>query len=158
MGSSLQDTALLLCSDIVQIYTDPSKYRAKTPYSDTLKRLSQYTYHEHKILYDGMAKEYKPGTFMVIAKEMFSDGIVHWGRVVVLYTMCGLIAREREDEEVLLSMGNFFKRHLMSWVSKAGGFESLLSFGTTYFWSQRKPIEFRHYLFRAALDFVCRAR
>ena len=124
--NTLVDTALILGHDIVRVYANPSTYTPSTPYSDTMKRVSQELYQRHNILFDSMVKRYRPGLFVAIAEELFSDDKINWGRIISLYTLCGLLAQHYKKELLPLCMSHFFRRNLAAWVSDVGGFDNLL--------------------------------
>ena len=96
-----------------------------------------------------MVNYYRRGAFTAIAEELFSDGI-NWGRIISLYTLCGLLAKRYEKELLPLSMALFFKRHLATWVSDVGGFDNLLK----EFPGPIKDVSFLDHLVLAVLDFI----
>ncbi|WP_395241737.1 Bcl-2 family protein, partial [Salmonella sp. s51933] len=67
-----------------------------------------------------------------IAKEMFADHIINWGRIAVLYTFAGQMAiycernnMKAESANVPDWLSTFVNKNLSSWIEKTGGWDAL---------------------------------
>ena len=126
MEDNLVRIANLLSDDMVRVHNNPSTYKGTTRYSDTMKRVSIEMYCRYKVTFDIMVRVYRPGKFTTIAEYVFPDDKINWGRIIALYTLCGLLAKKHENEQLPQCLGNFFERRLVDWVRNVGGFENFL--------------------------------
>ncbi|XP_078283707.1 bcl-2-related protein A1-like [Rhinoraja longicauda] len=82
-----------------------------------------------------------------LMKEIYSDGVDNWGRIVTLYTFCGALVRhliqkgvpERElIEEVAQCVAQYIWTHKAAWIKENGGWEK----GFVDFFQQKKNPHF----------------
>ena len=104
----------------------------------TLRRLAADLEREHGDLFKNMLKSLRsPHTgetvFLKIAKEMFTDQIINWGRIAVLYTFAGHMAvyceknrMKTESENVACWVSSFVKSNMTDWIVKNGGWVCIL--------------------------------
>ena len=62
------------------------------------------------------------------AKEIFNDGVIEWGRIMTLFALYGLVAKECEKnnmpikkEVIIETLSKFVVEKLESWITKMGG-------------------------------------
>lgn len=72
-----------------------------------------------------------PDGYKKVLKEMFADGIINWGRIVVAYTFMMCAARRERDgrnTNVLYDLVRFVQDELCGWIAASGGWvrESVL--------------------------------
>ena len=105
----------------------------------TLRRLAADLEREHGDLFNNMLKELNKAqqnhvngvVFQNIAKEMFADHIINWGRIAVLYTFAGQMALFCEKHNMKAESANvpdwlstFVNKNLSGWIEKRGGWVS----------------------------------
>ena len=108
----------------------------------TLRRLAKDLEREHGELFHNMLKglnaepqsySLNGALFQSIAKEMFADRVINWGRIAVLYTFAGELAvyckehhMEAESASVSGWLSAFVDKNLSGWIEKTGGWVSTL--------------------------------
>ena len=115
--------------DIVHFYTKPLSYKPSTRHSQRMVRLSRELLDKHPDLFESMLSGCKPEQFESIAKHMFQDDIINFGRLVTLYTYVGLLAKRWGKEEWLTyALSSFVERRFGDWMIKVGGWRAFLEF------------------------------
>ena len=73
-----------------------------------------------------------PKSFIAISENMFSDNVVNWGRIAVLFTFAGHLAKFCQRNELLERpdvvstwLVEFVNAHLLEWVVEVGGWVSV---------------------------------
>jgi len=69
-------------------------------------------------------------TFFTVAKEIFQDGTVNWGRIVMLFYFAykltvSLLSQGQLIDEVIEWVAKFVSDNLSSWISSRGGWPSI---------------------------------
>lgn len=136
MASKVNEISEQLAYDYVGFKLGKNPGAPTSLTAKTLRRLAADLERQHGDLFKNMLNSLNsPGkntdTFQRIADEMFSDQVINWGRIAVLYTFAGHMAvhcensnRQVESEKVAYWLSTFVNRKLSNWIVKAGGWVS----------------------------------
>ncbi|KAA0705693.1 hypothetical protein E1301_Tti004455 [Triplophysa tibetana] len=83
---------------------------------------------EFNDMFDGLVKVSDKSSFWKLVEEVFKDGQINWGRIVVLFYSVGKLAAKmvlahlpRVVSDILTLSLDYFRRHLLDWICKMGG-------------------------------------
>eukprot|EP00062_Callorhinchus_milii_P024382 gi/632984220/ref/XP_007909032.1/ PREDICTED: apoptosis regulator BAX-like [Callorhinchus milii] len=100
--------------------------------SDSLRRIGDLLSNDTK-LQQGIAhmSDCSKETFFKVAEEVFSDGVVNWGRVVMLFIFaCILVLKALTQsipniiQTVISWTMEFMQRYVLQWIQNHGGWVS----------------------------------
>ncbi|XP_070957779.1 apoptosis regulator BAX-like [Oncorhynchus clarkii lewisi] len=74
--------------------------------------------------------------FMRVAREIFSDGTVNWGRVVALFYFASrLVIKVPDIIRTIISWAtDYLRDHVINWIRDQGGWEGIRSYFGTPTW------------------------
>lgn len=122
------------------------------PTAKTLRKLSDDIEKRNPDLLEQLctklnfSKETEYCSFAEIAREVFSDGVVNWGRIAVLYAFGARLGKHCCDNDMREQLDNIpewiatFVTGLNDWITKQGGwvrnFSLLLVLFTFFVWEK----------------------
>ncbi|XP_042201031.1 apoptosis regulator BAX-like [Callorhinchus milii] len=110
--------------------------------SDSLRRIGDLLSNDTK-LQQGIAhmSDCSKETFFKVAEEVFSDGVVNWGRVVMLFIFaCILVLKALTQsipniiQTVISWTMEFMQRYVLQWIQNHGGWEGVMSYVSMPCW------------------------
>lgn len=124
-----------------------SSPKPKTAAQRTLRRVGDELIDRHQTVVHAVSKRLKYSElqndskyhglslsermFMMIAEEMSGDSKENWGRVVSLFVLGGILARNnveedngRDLERIIDYVGKYVGKHKKHWIEKNGGWVS----------------------------------
>lgn len=137
-NSALIDEGTMLAKDLVDYKlgrnSPPANATAKT-----LRKLSDDIEQRNPDLLEQLcsklnfSKETGYSSFSEIAKEVFSDGKINWGRIVVLFAFCAKLGKYCNDNNMNDQIGNITEwtaRFVagLGWIESQGGWVGTLLF------------------------------
>ena len=138
---SVLEEGTMLARDLI----DYKLGRGVPPVSDTaktLRKLSDDIEQRNPMLLEQLCVKYDVSTetgyrsFSQIAKEVFSDGIINWGRIVVIFAFgakLGMYSKEKNMPEQLDNIPQWIGRFVMNhkeWIEKQGGWVRTINMKT----------------------------
>ena len=136
------DTTNELAKDFVGFKLGKTSTADVSMIARTLRRVAADVESNHGDLFQNMIRTIACGSgdisqsYSDIVKNMFSDSVINWGRIAVLFTFSGQVAihcdkqgSPEDADRVISLLTDFVNTRLSNWIEKAGGWVSF-----THFW------------------------
>ncbi|XP_067231048.1 BCL2 associated X, apoptosis regulator b isoform X4 [Chanodichthys erythropterus] len=83
---------------------------------------------------DGLVKVADKSSFWKLVEKVFTDGQINWGRIIVLFYSVGKLSAKmvlahlpRIVSDILTLCLDYFRRNLLEWIRKVGGWINSIS-------------------------------
>lgn len=142
MGSIVMDTTNELAKDFVGFKLGKTSAADVSMIARTLRRVAADVESNHGDLFQNMIRTIACSSddisqsYSDIVKNMFSDNVINWGRIAVLFTFSGQVAihcqkqgSPEDADRVISLLTDFVNTRLSNWIENAGGWVSF-----THFW------------------------
>lgn len=137
-NSPLLEEGILLAKDLISYKTGRNTPPVNTS-AKTLRKLSDDIELKHPDLLEKLCSKLNFTTetgyssFREIAKELFCDGIINWGRIAVLFAFCarlGKYCNENNMTEQIENITQWTPRFVIAlgWLELQGGWVGKISF------------------------------
>lgn len=141
-ASRTMDLTRELAKDFVCFKLGKASAVNVSPTARTLRRVATEVETSHGDLFQSMIRTITCESddisrwYSDIMKSMFSDNVINWGRIAVLFTFSGQVAIHcekhgslGENADLVVSLlTDFVNSRLLKWIQNAGGWVSLLSY------------------------------
>ena len=130
---NVRKEAEIIASDVVLNFGTESEKKSPDRYCKTMRKTVKEVSDRHDIVLKSMVNKLNLGdnnmfqTFINVADEIFEDGQINWGRVIVVYAFAArLVAHFRNSnsehiEKVALYVGKYVANKLGRWILDNGG-------------------------------------
>lgn len=142
-GSPLENVrkqAEVIGSDVVCNFGVEDEKKSPDRFCKTMRKTVKEISDRHDITLKAMVNKLNMGngntfqTFINVADEIFEDGQINWGRVIVVYAFAArLTAHVRQrfpdyEEKIALYVGKYVGNKLGHWILAQGGWDAFADF------------------------------
>ena len=103
----------------------------KILYNTVQKSMARYITLHSRICND-MFDDFDISTLRTIADDLFRDKSCNWGRIISLFTLCGVLVRQSVSKEmyttiddIAIFISSYIANHLTEWIYNQGGWVSI---------------------------------
>ena len=133
----IRQTSKILAMDLIYHISDISNgtlynQRTKILYNSVQKSMARYITLLSRICND-LFDDFDISTLRTIADDLFRDKSCSWGRIISLFTFCGVLVRQSVSKEmyttiddIAIVIGSYIANHLTDWNYNQGGWVSIL--------------------------------
>ena len=134
---NVRKEAEVIASDVVVNFGSENDKKSPNRYCKTMRKMAQEVSERHDIALKSMVNKLNLSdsntfeTFIHVADEIFEDGQVNWGRVIVVYAFAARLtqhlrkSRPEYEEKIALYVGKYVGNKLGRWIVDNGGWVSL---------------------------------
>lgn len=142
-GSPLENVrkeAEVIASDIVTSFGSENGRKPPDRFCKTMRKTVQEVSERHDIALKSMVNKLNVSdtntfyTFVNVADEIFEDGQINWGRVIVVYAFAARLALHVKksspefEDKIALFVGKYVGNKLGRWILDNGGWDSFADF------------------------------
>ncbi|KAL4228050.1 hypothetical protein ACF0H5_013486 [Mactra antiquata] len=137
---NVRKQAEIIATDVVLNFGIDNGKRCPDRYCKTMRKTVQEVSDRHDIVLKSMVNRLNIDdtnmfqTFVTVADEIFEDGQINWGRVIVVYAFAARLTaflRKSDsayEEKIALYVGKYVGNKLGRWILDNGGWDAFADF------------------------------